>query len=530
MILNKKIKKYSDLYFVLLLNIIIYSIVIVIYPGFISDDFLIFSLIAKNPNIPISLNPNDYFFLFFRPISYFSFYIDYNFLFENPYLMKYVSLILHLVILTILYFLINNFFLQFNISINRSIRVLSLLIFSLHLDVLNYIYWISNRTELLYLSFYLLALYSFVKYTICEKNIYLFIMFVSYIISILSKQTSLHLPFLIIFLLYLMPKFNLSISITKYFKKTIMVMIIAFIAYGILNYFNYSQSLNLSENIFKKPLSFLGNMLHVVIPVISQYIYNLFLLNKSISITLFAIVCIGAIVIVIFYKKFNKYIFWITSFSIIVSFPRILAISGDRINTIYLIYFIFALLIISIKLSQISLVKLLIMILIIYTLSFIYRVELHQEIFKHNELDMLQLEEIIAEYPDKQISIIVGGYTEIIPYEINYRKYNSFSNNEYLKIYPFYYDLQLVYYNLHYYEKEFIVVKKDGKNVKITSSDPLVYLSINEKRISSMPIEIKELIDGNIGREFQSISFLLKNEDLNSIFVYHNGKEWNVLN
>jgi len=136
---------------------------------------------------------------------------------------------------------------------------------------------------------------------------------------------------------------------------------------------------------------------------------------------------------------------------------------------------------------------------------------------------------MIAKYSDKQISIIMGGYTEILPYEINYHKYNSFINGEHLKVLPFYYDMQLVYNNLEYYESVFIDVKRDRDTVEITSLDPLVYISVNEKKFGLMPVEINELVKSPIGREYQSISFLLNKENRNSVFIYHDGKEWNLL-
>src|SRR3990170_2215886 len=87
-----------------LFGLVVYVFAILYIPNFITDDYLIFTYISQHPNIPIALNPNIEFFLFTRPLSYFSFWLDYNLFHTNSVTMKFENLFIFFLTVILLYY------------------------------------------------------------------------------------------------------------------------------------------------------------------------------------------------------------------------------------------------------------------------------------------------------------------------------------------------------------------------------------------------------------------------------------------
>ena len=135
-------RNYSIIGLLLLSNGAFYLAAICYFSDFTSDDFYIFSLIKENPSQLISVNTNEIFFLGLRPVSYFSFWIDYHLFGQNAFMMKVLSMILHLLVIWIVYQIMVNIEELLSLKRDRSLLFLSLLVFSFHPDVMLYIFHI----------------------------------------------------------------------------------------------------------------------------------------------------------------------------------------------------------------------------------------------------------------------------------------------------------------------------------------------------------------------------------------------------
>jgi len=151
----------NKLFITVLFGLTIYIFSILYIPDFIGDDYLIFTYISQHLSNPIAPDPNIDFFLFTRPLSYFNFWLDYQLFYNNAVLMKFESLFLFILSVILLYFTLHIVIKYLNIQISEGLVLLGVLVYLFHPDSLILNIWISNRTELLNLIFYLLSIYSF---------------------------------------------------------------------------------------------------------------------------------------------------------------------------------------------------------------------------------------------------------------------------------------------------------------------------------------------------------------------------------
>ncbi len=331
----KKSQYIYPLLFIILVNIVYYLWVIKLFPGFISDDFELFAYISKNADIPICLDPKTSFFLFLRPISYFTFWLDYTLLKENYFIMKLESLTLHLVTLSVIYIILIKLSELFNIKFKRNIAIILLLIFSFHSDALFWLTWIANRTEILMLLFYALAVLMIINFLRTNKNVFLLFYIIFFTLSVAAKQTGLHLPLLLVYLIILNNKKDYikikdKSKIYLYIGFTVLLMVLIII----INSIYVGQTEIALTNIWKKPFALMGVLFYVIFPLYQQSIYSFFVLNK-----VYAVVLLLSGIFFLIYKKINIYnLLYIIIFLIIISFPRLAGAGGGRINSIYLFW------------------------------------------------------------------------------------------------------------------------------------------------------------------------------------------------
>ena len=131
---------------IIIINLFYYIPLILIHPGFMLDDFYIFNIIKTCPNNLFIKSPNEMFFLFFRPLSFITFRLDYFLWATNFIPMKIMSLVIHLLLIVSLYFFITKISKLIELKVNYNVITLLLIIFSIHSDVILWIVWISNRT------------------------------------------------------------------------------------------------------------------------------------------------------------------------------------------------------------------------------------------------------------------------------------------------------------------------------------------------------------------------------------------------
>mgnify|MGYP000983045440 CR=1 FL=1 len=328
---------------IIIINLFYYIPLILIHPGFMLDDFYIFNIIKTCPNNLFIKSPNEMFFLFFRPLSFITFRLDYFLWATNFIPMKIMSLVIHLLLIVSLYFFITKISKLIELKVNYNVITLLLIIFSIHSDVILWIVWISNRTELLMLFFYLLSLLAFVQYIVsAKKRVYLVLSTIAFIFSILSKQSGLHIPILFLFLsFYISKETNVKIKFNKdiFIFFTILIIILSAFLFINIKFATLNDNMELFlNNLWKKPFSLIGIILNVILPDFGNRIYYYFLVNKLLTIILFIGLILGMYLL---REKIQfKNVMYIVTLLIIISFPRIFIAGGTRINSVFLVWII----------------------------------------------------------------------------------------------------------------------------------------------------------------------------------------------
>lgn len=330
--------KHFPLLFVLIINWMVFLPVIIYFPDFIADDFLIFANIKQNLSIPVSLNINTEYFLFFRPVSYFFLWANYHIWGNNPFGMKLFVLIVHSIYVAGLYFLYNQIKEYIKYEIDNRLIIVIILLVTLHTDSFYWIFWICNITELLVVLFYTFALLAFVSYMKQRKSSSLYLFLLLYLLSILSKQQSLQLPLLLTVVLLLYDKY-----FHKSEKKVFYFLTVGILIMGIVSFINFafsSHNVSVINNLWKKPFSIIGTTIYVFTPLFGTKIYQLCLLHKELCVLCSVVFAMW--IWKILYRKYHlslKYIFRGLVLFLIIYYPRMAAIGGGRLNSIIIFWF-----------------------------------------------------------------------------------------------------------------------------------------------------------------------------------------------
>ncbi len=229
------------LLFILLINSILFAAFIFAVPGFIADDFYIFTTIKENIAFPISINIHNSFFLFLRPVTYFSFWLNIV-AGLSPFYMKIFSLIIHLLLVISLFSFLKELSACFEKKINEFWLALFVLFYSLSEVSTDWIVWLSQRNELLMMLFLIISLKYYLRF-INNYKIRNYIPFIAfYLLSILSKQTSVNLP-LVLLLLHIW-------DYEKFKLKSVLYLAIPFVIMLLFVFINAELINNDSKYIF----------------------------------------------------------------------------------------------------------------------------------------------------------------------------------------------------------------------------------------------------------------------------------------
>ncbi len=509
---------------IFLVNIIFYLPIILSFPGFIYDDYSVFAMVSNSHQL-ISTNPNEIFFFFVRPLSYLTFKLDYL-LWGNNFLgMKLFTLVLQIVFMCTFFLILKTISELRHKKFNMWLALLPAIVFSIHPASLIWIYWISNRTELLGLLFYSASMLFFLKYFLKQKSYYLIFVIIFYIFSILSKQQGIHLPLLFIFALLFL-KF-----IPKKRKKSVFVSVavctVLMLSYSVLNYFLFGSTLDLALHIFKKPLSLIGNILHAVFPIASQNIYNFFLLNKTLA--LMALMALAIILIVtIFVKKVRlKSILLTMLFIFVIFYPRILAVGNIRVNGIIVFWVMIGLylLLTEFNIKDKLLIPLISVILAISIFTFIVTAANHFQVIKNYKKQQEQLANILKD--NENASVFSDHYYETLQPEIYYYKNKTFGVDSTFKALPIFFDRKLK--SNYNFDEMLIDITSENDGLKIRSLDPLIYLSYNLDKTIEEGIKIFETKQSFSGRDYSYIKLILP-KNYADYLIYFNGGNWEKIN
>src|SRR3989339_1000371 len=180
---------------------------------FVFDDFRV---ITNNPYIkdwkyfPALFN-SDYFKisgeLSYRPLVTLSYFIDYSIWGLNSSGFHLTNLLIHTINTVLVFFLICKTTRNFNLT------VISCLFFSVHPILTETVNSVGFREDLLCATFFLLALFFYVKlYTSKYKNTCYIISLFAYFIALFSKEMAISLPLIIFVLDWFLPQSRVRIS------------------------------------------------------------------------------------------------------------------------------------------------------------------------------------------------------------------------------------------------------------------------------------------------------------------------------
>jgi hypothetical protein len=501
---------------------IFYLIQIIRFPGYFGDDFYLFFKIQTNPDQIISSNINEYFYLFYRPINYFYFWFLVNCFGHNAFVLKLISVIIgDFYVITVL--LVGRSLL--NICYKRTSNVILLLtslIIAFHHDTIFSIVWLSDINEIIMCLFYslsiLMTLY-FIEGTLKSKKTVFILVLMFYVLSVLTKQQSLHLPLLVIFISIIFNKYLgrdkvAFLLIVSFFLSVVMVVV----AIPNINLFLHPEN-NINEIQFygKKIFAVLGNILVILIPYGGTILYNYFLQNKILIILPTILLIIGLYHIIKTKKVTKSGLLYAIIGILIVSIPRISLPTSDRINTLHV--FMLWMFIMSAFFERKKILYYIIIVLLINSIMSAFYVveklkaesairnEMHSGLSKNKKLD------------NKQIFIVSETIT-INKYTYYYYKHKTFGMDTTI-IGP-----AVICRSIEPILPGMLDHKMHGDTLTITSHSNDRYLEVTKEFkpfvIATMPSKI---------RNYSQISMVIPQKYINDqvIVMYYSDKDWVVL-
>lgn len=212
------LKKYSKWFWFVLLGFLILITLSayfkIFHAEFVYDDF---AFIVNNKDIQ-SFKPFSKFFLSpdiftgsnyaaenaggknWRPVSSLFFAVEYRLFGPNPFSFHFVSILLHLINIVLVYLLIAK------ITSRKGIALVVVSLWALHPTLTEAVSWVANQSSLIFLGFFLLSILAIIKYQgNKDKKFLLWASYLFFGLSLLSKETALGGIFIItlIFFIYL---------------------------------------------------------------------------------------------------------------------------------------------------------------------------------------------------------------------------------------------------------------------------------------------------------------------------------------
>jgi tetratricopeptide (TPR) repeat protein len=200
-----------------------------LFNGFIKNDDP--GHLLENPTLR-SLSPENIRAMFldiinttFIPLTTFSFALEYRFFGYNPFVYHLDNLLLHLAVVAMVYFLFKK------MGLSATAAAVGALFFGVHPLHVESVAWVTERKDVLYAFFYMLAIHQYWQYVKTMQRRYYWISLVMCFLSILAKPMALSLPLVLLLCDWWMGrpwKLNLFLEKILYF---VVVVAIASVTY-----------------------------------------------------------------------------------------------------------------------------------------------------------------------------------------------------------------------------------------------------------------------------------------------------------
>ncbi len=152
------------------------------------------SLDHSYPRIQRASNHNDP----SRPLTYFTYFLNYQLRGLKPGTYHLFNVLLHIATTILLFFLIRKISSSVFKIPSETIPLLVAILFALHPVQASTVSYIFRRSDLLYAFFYLVSFYSFLPAVEKKSKLFLIFSLTSFIFSLLSKQSAITLPLILI--------------------------------------------------------------------------------------------------------------------------------------------------------------------------------------------------------------------------------------------------------------------------------------------------------------------------------------------
>lgn len=136
----------------------------------------------------------------YHPLTVLSYAIEYHFFGLNPFIYHFDNILLHLMNTLLVFVFINK------LSSRLMVAFIASMLFGIHPLHVESVTWVSERKDVLYALFFLLALVSWMNYTLRRNKKYYTLAIVFFILSCLSKGMAVTFSIIIILVDYLLAK------------------------------------------------------------------------------------------------------------------------------------------------------------------------------------------------------------------------------------------------------------------------------------------------------------------------------------
>lgn len=127
----------------------------------------------------------------YKPLTLFSFAVEYHFFKLDPFFYHLTNVLLHCINVLLVFWLIHG------VGSKASVALLAALFFAIHPLRVESVTWIAERKDVLYALFFLLSLVMYLCYIKSKKRAYLVFSLASFVLSMLSKPVAVFLPCLL---------------------------------------------------------------------------------------------------------------------------------------------------------------------------------------------------------------------------------------------------------------------------------------------------------------------------------------------
>ena len=189
----------SKRFFIFLLILITFSIYLpsLFTNGFVNWDDPYHFLEVKSVNAPLSFSSIKQIFseitiASYHPLTILTFAIERAIFGFNPFVFHFDNFVLHIIV-SILIFLIG-----IRLNFSKEVSFLAALLFAVHPMHVESVVWATERKDVLYGTFYLLAVLQYLKYRENKLSKHLMFSIILGVLSVLSKSMALSLPLILI--------------------------------------------------------------------------------------------------------------------------------------------------------------------------------------------------------------------------------------------------------------------------------------------------------------------------------------------